>query len=97
MKLPPNPREPQLTILLSKHPWERVAADLFKLNDLTYLMIKLNSKTIISGLKYIFSVPSVLMSDNGPQFDSSNQTLMVYNTSEAALTTNRAMVWQKGQ
>ena len=83
----PNPREPLLTTPLPKHPWERVAADLFQLDGSTYLLvvdyfsrypevIKLNSttsKTIISSLKAIFSrhgVPSVLMSDNGPQFDS---------------------------
>ena len=83
-KLAPNPREPLLTPPLPKHPWERVAADLFQLNGSTYLLvvdyfsrysevIKLNSttsKTIISSLKSIFShhsVPSVLMSDNGPQ------------------------------
>ena len=73
---------------LPKYPWERVAADLFQLNNSTYLLvvdyfsrypevIKLNSttsKAVISSLKSIFSrhgVPSVLLSDNGPQFDSS--------------------------
>jgi len=88
VKSAPNPREPLLTTPLPKHPWERVAADLFQLNGSTYLLvvdyfsrypevIKLNSttsKTVISSLKSIFShhgVPSVLMSDNGPQFDSS--------------------------
>ena len=86
-KSTPNPREPLLTTPLPKHPWERVAADLFQLDGSTYLLvvdyfsrypevIKLNSttsKTIISSLEAIFSrhgVPSVLMSDNGPQFDS---------------------------
>ena len=86
-KSTPNPREPLLTTPLPKHPWERVAADLFQRDGSTYLLvvdyfsrypevIKLNSttsKTIISSLKAIFSchgVPSVLMSDNGPQFDS---------------------------
>ena len=86
-KSTPNPREPLLTTPLPKHPWERVAADLFQLDGSTYLLvvdyfsrypevIKLNSttsKTIISSLKAIFSrhgVPSVLMSNNGPQFDS---------------------------
>ena len=88
MKSAPNPREPLLSTPLPKHPWERVAADLFQFNGSTYLLvvdyfsrypevIKLNSttsKTVISTLKSIFShhgVPSVLMSDNGPQFDSS--------------------------
>ena len=88
VKSAPNPREPLLTTPLPKHPWEKVAADLFQLNGSTYLLvvdyfsrypevIKLNSttsKTVISALKAIFShhfVPSVLMSDNGPQFDSS--------------------------
>ena len=88
IKLAPNPREPLLSTPLPKHPWERVAADLFQFNGSTYLLvvdyfsrypqvIKLNSttsKTVISTLKCIFShhgVPSVPMSDNGPQFDSS--------------------------
>ena len=85
MKSAPNPREPLLSTPLPKHPWERVAADLFQLNGSTYLLvvdffsrypevIKLNfttSKTVVFTLKFHHGVPSVLMSDNGPQFDSS--------------------------
>ena len=70
---------------LPKHPWEKVATDLFQLNSLLVVdyflrypeVIKLSSttsKAVISSLKTIFSrhgVPQVLMSDNGPQFDSS--------------------------
>ena len=69
MKLTPNPKEPLLTIPLPKHPWERVAADLFQLDGSTYPLvvdyfsrhpkvIKLNtttSKTVTSSLKSIFS------------------------------------------
>ena len=68
MKSAPNPRELLLSIPLPKHPWERVAADLFQLNGSTYLLVvdyfsrypevlKLNSttsKTVISTLKLIF-------------------------------------------
>ena len=69
-KVRSQPQKPLLTTPLPKHPWERVAADLFQLNGSTYLLvvdyflrylevIKLNllrtSKTIISGLKSIFS------------------------------------------
>ena len=48
-------------------------------------VIKLNtitSKTVISSLKSIFSrhgIPSILMSDNGPQFDSSEMKTFVNN------------------
>ena len=96
VKLTPNPKEPLLTMPLPKHPWERVAADLFQLNGSTYLLvvdyfsrypevIKLNtttSKTVISSLKSIFShhgIPSILMSDNGPQFDSSEMKTFANN------------------
>ena len=69
MKSAPNPRELLLSTPLPKHPWERVAADLFQLNGSTYLLvvdyfsrypqvIKLNSttsKAVISTPKSIFS------------------------------------------
>ena len=96
MKLTPNPKEPLLTTPLPKHPWERVAVDLFQLNGSTYLLvvdyfsrypevIKLNtttSKTVIYSLKSIFSchgIPSILMSDNGPQFDCSEMKTFANN------------------
>ena len=81
------PREPLITATLPSHPWEKVASDLFHLNNSTYLIvvdyfsrypevIQLKSTTsasVIKALKSIFShhgVPSVFMSDNGPQFVS---------------------------
>ena len=81
------PREPLITATLPSHPWEKVASDLFHLNNCTYLIvvdyfslypevIQLKSTTsasVIKALKSIFShhgVPSVFMSDNGPQFVS---------------------------
>ena len=81
VKLTPNPKEPlhpwervaadlfQLngsTYLLVVHYFSRYP-EVIKLNTTT-------SKTVISSLKLIFSrqgIPSILMSDNGPQFDSS--------------------------
>ena len=81
-----NPREPLLTTPLPKYPWEKVATDFFQHNGSTYLLavdyfsrypevIKLNSTTsqAVISLKSIFShhgIPTVLVSDNGPQFDS---------------------------
>ena len=70
--------------LPASHPWETVAADLFELNSTSYFtgfsrfleVVKLTSTTsvaIIQALKAIFSIhgiSSVLRSDNGPQYVS---------------------------
>jgi len=80
-------KEPLINSCLPAHPWETVAADLFKLNGTSYLLVsdyfsrfsevvKLNSTNSMAiplALKTIFSlhgIPSVLRSDNGPQFVS---------------------------
>ena len=80
-------REPLMTATLPTHPWEKVASDLFTLNNSTYLIVvdyfsrypevvqlkSTTSASVITALKSIFSrhgVPSVFMSDNGPQFVS---------------------------
>ena len=71
-------------------------------------VIKLNSTTpnaVIFNLKSIFShhgVPSMLISDNGSLFDSIDikknlSTSMVSHMLQAALTTHRAIAWQKAQ
>ena len=76
-----------MTATLPSHPWEKVASDLFNLDDSTYLIVvdylsrypevvqlkSTTSASVITALKSIFSrhgVPSVFMSDNGPQFVS---------------------------
>ena len=69
-----------------KHPWERVASDLFKLDNTHYVLVvdyfsryvevqrltSISASRVIAALKSIFSrhgVPSVLVSDNGPQYE----------------------------
>ena len=81
------PREPLITSSLPSHPWEKVASDLFHLNNSTYLIVvdyfsrypevvqlsSTTSRSVIKALQAIFShhgVPSVFMSDNGPQYSS---------------------------
>ena len=87
MKMLTPPREPLITSPLPSHPWEKVASDLFHLNNSTYLIVvdyfsrypevvqlsSTTSRSVIKALQAIFSrhgVPSVFMSDNGPQFTS---------------------------
>ena len=87
MKMLTPPREPLITSPLPSHPWEKVASDLFHLNNSTYLIVvdyfsrypevvqltSTTSRSVIKALQAIFSrhgVPSVFMSDNGPQFSS---------------------------
>ena len=62
-------REPMISSKLPKHPWEKIATDLFELNKQTYLLtvdyysrypevIKLNSTTstsVITAMKSVFS------------------------------------------
>ena len=69
MKLAPPIREPLISSKLPKHPWERIATDLFELNKQPYLLlvdyysrypevIKLNSTTstsVITAMKSVFS------------------------------------------
>ena len=69
MKLAPPVREPMISSKLPKHPWERIATDLFEMNKQTYLLlvdyysrypevIKLNSTTsssVIAAMKSVFS------------------------------------------
>ena len=76
-----------MTAPLPSHPWEKVASDLFHLNNSTYLIVvdyfsrypevvqlsSTTSRSVIKALQAIFSrhgIPSVFMSDNGPQFSS---------------------------
>ena len=78
--------EPLIPTQLPKYPWEKVASDLFELNNTNYVLVvdyfshyvevqRLTSTTasnVIAALKSIFSrhgVPSVMVSDNGPQYD----------------------------
>ena len=82
MKLVPPVREPMISSKLSKHPWERIATDLFKLDKQTYLLIvdyclKVNklilttSPNVITAMKLIFSrhgIPQTVNSYNGPQY-----------------------------
>ena len=39
LKTTPPPTEPLLQVPLPKHPWERVASDLFELRGITYLLV----------------------------------------------------------
>ena len=69
MNLAPPVREPMISSKLPKHPWERIATDLFEMNKQTYLLlvdyyshyqevIKLNSTastSIIAAMKSVFS------------------------------------------
>ena len=69
MKLAPPIREPLISSKLPKHPWKRIATDLFELNKQPYLLlvdyysrfpevIKLNSTTstsVITAMKSVFS------------------------------------------
>ena len=87
VKVTPPAREPMLSSELPKYPWQKVATDLFELNKQSYLLvvdyhsrypevIKLNSTSasIVSAMKTIFSrhgIPQTVISDNGPQYDSS--------------------------
>ena len=81
------PKEPLISSTLPSRLWDRVAADLFELNNNHYIVIvdyfsrypevcQLKSTTsvsVVKTLKAIFArhgVPSVLLSDNGPQFNS---------------------------
>ena len=78
------PKEPLISSTLPSRPWDRVAADLFELNNNHYIVIvdyfsrypevcQLKSTTSVSVVKTLkarHGVPSVLFSDNGPQFNS---------------------------
>ena len=66
-KVAPPIREPLINFKLPKHPWERIATDLFELNKQPYLLlvdyyfrypevIKLNSTTSISVINAMKSV-----------------------------------------
>ena len=69
---------------LPNHPWEKVTSDLFEFKGILVVdyysrfieVQKLTSTTssaVITALKAIFShhgIPSVLVSDNGPQYTS---------------------------
>ena len=75
---------PLLQSPLPKHPWEKVASDIFEFKGTSYLLVvdyfsrfievqKLTSTAVVTALKAIFSrygVPSVVVSDNGPQYTS---------------------------
>jgi len=77
-------REPLLPTPLPSYPWERVVADPFELKGSTYLLIadyysrfveiqKLTIPNIVTHLKAIFTrfgIPTTLVTDNRPQFDS---------------------------
>ena len=76
-------REPLQVSTLPERPWQRVAADLFQLHDVHYLLVvdyysrfpevQRLSDRIVDGLKQVFSrhgIPSELHTDNGPQFVS---------------------------
>ena len=88
MTTQPN-RQPLISTPLSRHPWERVAADLFEIKNVTYLLVvdyysrfvevqRLNTTTslsVITHLKSMFSrfgIPAEMVTDNGPQFDSTD-------------------------
>ena len=69
MKLTPPVREPILSSILPKYPWERVGTDIFQLNKHTYLLIvdyfsrypevirltTTTSSSVIAALKSVFS------------------------------------------
>ena len=76
-------RQPTIGSPLPSHPREKVASDLFQLNGVTYLLVvdyvspymevQTLTASVIRALKAIFarhSIPSVLVSDNGPQYSS---------------------------
>ena len=81
----PPCKEPLIPSELPKHPWEKVASDLFQLDKTNYVLVvdyfsryvevrltTTSASSVIAALKSIFSrhgVPSVLISDNGPQYD----------------------------
>lgn len=84
-------KEPLMSTPLPSHPWERVAADLFQLKGLSYLVVvdyysrypevirlgDTTSSSIVRTLKSVFSrhgIPTVFVSDNGPQFASAEMT-----------------------
>ena len=86
VKLTHPANQPMISFKLPKHPWERIATDLFKLNKQIYILfvdyyprypevIKLNSTTstsVITAMKSVFSrhsIPHIVISDNGPQYD----------------------------
>ena len=81
------PKEPLISSTLPNSPWNRVATDLFELNNTHYLAVvdyfsrypevcqlqSTTSASVVKALKFIFArhgIPSVLFSDNGPQFNS---------------------------
>jgi len=78
------PREPLIISPLPLHPWEKVASDLFHKTYLIVVdyfsrypkFIQMTSTTFVAVIKALKSVcsrhgvPSVFMSDNGPQFVS---------------------------
>ena len=83
-KLTTPPKEPLISTTLPNYPWERIAADLRGANYLLVAdyysryeeVQKLTTKTssnIITQLKAIFArfgIPDIMVTDNGPQFDS---------------------------
>ena len=84
-RLHPPTKEPLLPSALPKHPWEKVASDLFEFKGNLLVVdyyshypevIQLtatSSSSVISSMKSIFSrhgIPRTVVSDNGPQYNS---------------------------
>ena len=83
LKMTPSAVQPLIQTPLPSCPWE-IGADLFQLDKGVYLVVadyfsrfvevlKLTSTTstaIVKCFKAVHGIPTVLMTDNGPQFDS---------------------------
>ena len=75
-----NPREPMAMGEIPTRPWELVSTDLFKWNGDDYILIvdsyshfsEIAKLTDTSSSKIIHhtKIPTILKSDNGPQFSS---------------------------